>query len=313
MAAILVSTWEDGLFVFEGGAPHQELAGQSVQGLARDVAGNPIAIVGGHQLCRRTPEGKWITVGRSGEDLSCCVAVEEDIHLGTYKVPTVMRLHQGQHFEPLPGFDTVSGKDAWYAGTALVDGQIVGPPLGLRSIAATCDGKTLLANVNVGGIPRSVDCGETWHPTIDLSWDVHQVCAHPTRSDWVAAATALGLAISADGGELWSLHDSDLYGAYCSAVAFVGDQVLVAASADHFALRGAVYRFDPDRRGSLTLVGGGLPQWLTGIADTGNIAVCGAKAALVDGGGNLYSSDDRAATWTAVHKRLPYASGLPIV
>ena len=57
------------------------------------------------------------------------------------------------------------GKETWHAGTAVVDGRVVGPPLGVRSMAATCDGMALIANVRVGGIPRSTDGGVTWRPT----------------------------------------------------------------------------------------------------------------------------------------------------
>ena len=72
-----------------------------------------------------------------------------------------------------------SGRDTWYAGSAIVNGQRVGPPLGIRSVTATPDG-VLLVNVHVGGIVRSSDGGITWQPTIDIDTDVHQVCAHPT-------------------------------------------------------------------------------------------------------------------------------------
>jgi hypothetical protein len=88
----------------------------------------------------------------------------------------------------LAGFDAVAGRDTWYAGAAIVDGKLMGPPLGIRSMAATCDGAVLLANVHVGGIPRSTDAGLTWQPTIDIESDVHQVCAHPSRPDIVIAA-----------------------------------------------------------------------------------------------------------------------------
>ena len=69
---------------------------------------------------------------------------------------------------------------------------VMGPPLGVRSIAATCDGAALLANVHVGGIPQSTDSGLTWRPTIDIEADVHEVCAHPTRPEIVIAAAGAG-------------------------------------------------------------------------------------------------------------------------
>src|SRR6185369_15523564 len=104
----------------------------------------------------------------------------------------------------LTGFDNVESRDKWYAGSAIIDGKRVGPPLGIRSMAATCDGAVLLANVHVGGVPRSTDAGLTWRPTIDIDSDVHQVCAHPTRPNLVIAAAAVGLCVSRDTGETWA-------------------------------------------------------------------------------------------------------------
>jgi len=57
----------------------------------------------------------------------------------------VLRVDADGALEPLRGFDEVAGRDTWYAGSAVVNGQRVGPPLGIRSITATPDGALLLA------------------------------------------------------------------------------------------------------------------------------------------------------------------------
>lgn len=77
-----------------------------------------------------------------------------------------------------------------------------------------------------GGIPRSIDGGVTWRPTIDIESDVHEVRAHPTRPDIVIAAAAIGLYISRDAGESWSVEREGLHTTYCSAVAFSGNDML---------------------------------------------------------------------------------------
>jgi len=180
---VLVATWQDGLFVV-GDTLNQEFRGQSIRSLAPDGRGGALAIVDGRAraLCRRAPDGAWITIATTELELSCCVA----------------------------------GRDAWYAGSAVINGQRVGPPLGIRSITATADGTVLLANVHVGGIPRSTD-------------------------------------------------------------------------------------------------GGGLPEWIGGIADTRCIATHGSAAAIVDRQGNLYLSMDTGRSWSRRADGLTAPSSVLIV
>jgi len=212
----------------------------------------------------------------------------------------------------LSGFDAIEGRDTWYAGAAVVEGRLMGPPLGIRSIAATCDGAVLLANVHVGGIPRSTDAGRTWQPTIDIEKDIHQVCAHPTRPDIVIAAAAAGLCISRDAAATWTIEEQGLHAHYCSAVAFGRNDIFVAASTDHFATQGAVYRRPLDRNGPLLPLGGGMPKWIDGIADTNCIATRGLTVAVIDQSGRLYVSHDDGASWSPSVDRLSVPSGLHV-
>lgn len=304
---VLTATWQDGLFVCTGGATQQELRDLQVSGLARDGKGGALAIVGARSLRRRPATGSWSTLATAESDLSCCVAVGDAIYVGTHDA-RVLRVGAGGNLEQLRGFDDVAGRETWYAGTALIDGRVVGPPLGVRSIAATCDGAALLANVHVGGIPRSIDGGLTWRPTLDIDSDVHEVCAHPARPDVVIAAAAIGLCVSTDGGASWTFERDGLHGAYCSAVAFAGDDILVAASQDHFAPQGAVYRRKLHGAEPLVAVGGGLPRWTEGIVDTGCIASRGSSVAIADKAGNLYVSDDAGRSWSRAPQRIPSPS-----
>ncbi len=306
---VLAATWQNGLFVGDGKTFRQELADQPVSGLAPDGHGGALAIVNRRSLRRRTAAGEWSTMATSNSDLSCCVAVGNAIYVGTDDAH-VLRVGPDGILEQLAGFDSVAGRDKWYAGSALIDGRMVGPPLGIRSITATCNDAVLLANVHVGGIPRSVDGGVTWTPTLDIESDVHQVCAHPTRPDIIIAAAAIGLCISRDGGASWTFEQDGLHGSYCSAVAFVGDDILVAASEDHFAAQGAVYSRRLDGSGPLLPVGGGLPRWTEGIVDTSCIATHGSTVAVADKAGNLYVSQDAARTWSCAADRIPRASSL---
>jgi hypothetical protein len=84
----------------------------------------------------------------------------------------------------------------------------------------------------------------------------------------------------------------------------------VAASADHFAREGAIYRRPIDRDGEITPVGGGLPRWIDGICDTGNIAVRGSVVAVADRAGNLFLSGDAGHTWSRQDVQLPTPSSI---
>ncbi len=309
---VLVATWSDGVFAVAGKTTDHELRGQSVRAIASDGRDGTLAIVNGHSLQRRTPAGLWSTIATTELDLSCCVAVGDAVYVGTDDA-RVLRVDGDGRFEPLRGFDTVAGRETWYAGSAVIDGQRVGPPLGIRSIAATSDGAILLANVHVGGIPRSTDGGVTWRPTIGVESDVHEVRAHPTRPSIVMAAAAIGLCASQDGGATWDVEQAGLHASYCSAVAFAGDDVLVSASTDHFAAQGAVYRRRVDGHDSLAVVGGGLPAWTDGIVDTGCIATRGSTVALADKTGSLYVSADTGHRWSSRASGLPYPSGILIL
>jgi hypothetical protein len=311
-STILVATWREGLFVVSGGTRGQELANHSVRALAPDGHGGALAIVDGRSLYRRTPDGVWSAVATAEVDLACCVTVGDIVYVGTDDAH-VLRVSAAGEIEQLRGFDGVAGRDKWYAGAAIINAKRVGPPLGIRSITATSDGAVLLANVHVGGIPRSVDGGITWQPTIDINSDVHEVRAHPNRPGTVVAAAAVGLCTSSDGGAIWVVEQAGLHASYCSAVAFAGDDVLVAAAADHFAPKGAIYRRRLDEHCPLLMVAGGLPAWLDGIADTGCIATHGSAVAVADKGGNLYVSADTGRTWSRQADGIPTPIGVLIV
>jgi hypothetical protein len=245
-------------------------------------------------------------------NLSCCVAAGEMLYAGTDDA-LVLRVGAAEEMEQLRGFEKVAGRDKWHAGSAMIDGKRVGPPLGVRSMTATSDGAVLLANVHVGGIPRSADGGATWQPTIDIDSDVHEVRAHPNRPGIVAAATAIGLCTSSDGGATWEVEQRGLHALHCSAVAFAGDDILVSAAVDPFAPQGAIYRRGVDERGPLVRVSGGLPTWLDGKADTGCIAVNGSAVAVADMNGNLHVSDDHGRTWRRRADGIPMPSSVLII
>jgi hypothetical protein len=311
-----VATWRDGLFAVTGNKQTQEIASQTVTGLAPDGRGGALAIVGRHSLRRRAPSGEWATVATSSFELSCCMNVQDTIYVGTDDARMLRLSHAGGTLEPMDSFDSVAGRETWFAGSAIVNGQRLGPPLGIRSVAANSDGSILFANVHVGGIPRSLDGGKTWQPTIHINSDVHEVRCHPAHPGIVAAAAAVGLCISRDSGATWTIEQKGLHGLHCTAVAFSGNDIIFSAATDHFAAEGRIYRRPVEPAGPITAVEGGLPAglpgWIEGISDTGCIAANGSSIAVADSGGNLYGSDDFGQTWSCSTTCLPSPSGVLI-
>ena len=309
---ILVATWNDGLFAINGDGRTQEMANQRVRGLAPDGRGGALAIVGRDSLRRRAPGGEWTTIATSEFELSCCMAAGDAIYVGTDDARMLRLSHGGGVLDTLDGFDNIAGRNAWFAGSAIIDGKRVGPPLGIRSAAANSNGSVLFANVHVGGIPRSTDGGRTWQPTIDINSDVHEVRAHPVDPDIVVAASAIGLCISHDAGATWTIERDGLHAPYCSAVAFVGDDILVSTSTDHFATQGRIYRRPVRPDGDIVAVENGLPTWTNGIVDTGCIATNGSTIVVVDKAGTLYLSTEFGLAWSQSSSELPATSSVLI-
>jgi hypothetical protein len=309
---VLLATWRDGLFVIGEGGQSHELSNVPVRWVAPDGNGGALVIAGPNSLSARSPGGEWTTLALGDFELSCCMAAGDGVYVGTDDA-RMLRLNDANGvLEPIEAFDSVPGRDAWFAGSAVIDGQRVGPPLGIRSLTANSSGGILFANVHVGGIPRSIDGGKSWLPTIDVNSDVHEVCAHPMHPEIVVAAAAVGLCVSRDSGETWTIDTEGLHATHCYAVAISGDDVLVSASEDPFAAPGRIYRRPLRPDGSLEAVEGGLPAWTQGMVDTHCIAAKGSFVALADKGGNLYGSDDFGRTWSTVRTGLPSPSSILI-
>jgi hypothetical protein len=307
---VLVASWSDGVFVLTDSEREHELAGHPVRGLSADGRGGTLAIVDGHTLRRRAADGAWTKLADADCELSCCVVSNGAIYVGTEDARLFCL--DSDELVQLPGFDRVQGRETWWAGQMLVDGKLLGPPLGIRSLSATADG-ALLANVHVGGIPRSLDAGIRWHPTIEVASDVHEVRAHPSRAGIVMAAAAVGLCSSGDGGATWRVEQAGLHAPYCSALAFVDDDVLVSAAEHHFSDKGRIYRRKITGDPALSAVLDGLPEWTDGIVDTHCIAVSGSRVAFVDHGGHVYASIDAGRTWSRMASDLPSPSSVHIV
>ena len=250
------------------------------------------AILDGRAIWRTEGQDGWTQVADLvGLRATCLAGTRAGVVVGTSQAH-LLRV-AGDGLELVGSFDEAPGRERWFTPWG-------GPP-DTRSISD--DGEAVYVNVHVGGILRTPDRGQTWQPTLRIENDVHKVLARPGR---LYAACARGLAVSPDGGGVWTFHDEGLHAAYCRAVAVCGDALLLSAAEGPSGRRTALYRGTLDGT-SLERCGKGLPEFFDAHIDSLCLdAVPGGElAAFGLGDGSVYASPDRGESWDLV------ASGLP--
>lgn len=270
------------------GSAHPVLDGRRVTRLVRTAAGWWAAADGG--VLRRADDGAWHDVVASDAELTCILPLSHG-GLGGMRDGGLLRIADGA-VERVSGFDVVDGRVDWHAVPS-------GVPY-VRSMTVTADERVVLANVHVGGIPRSTDGGVTWIPTIDPEVDVHEVRAHSTESAIVVAAAGYGFAQSDDAGASWTMTTDGLHADYCRAVAFTNDAVLVTASNGPFNAEGAIYRRTIGDERPFEQCVDGLPHRFAGNVDTGCLDANGEDAVLVDAAGAVFASGDDGFSWSHI-------------
>ena len=226
--------------------------------------------------------------------LTCLALTSHGVFIGTSGAH-LLRI-KNKKLGMLHSFDRVTGRSEWFS----PDGE----EADTRSIAQSESG-AVFVNVHVGGIPRSTTGGETWKPTVPIEHDVHQVIAHPKREGLLFAAAAVGLCVSENDGDTWTVRTDGLHGDYCRAVALCGDTVLVTASTGPRSRRGAIYHTSLNPDDTLEKCEKGLPEWFSGNIDTGCLAAHGQRAAFGTKDGEVYASPDCGETWQRLAAGLP--------
>ena len=164
------------------------------------------------------------------------------------------------------------------------------------------DAGVILAGIELGGLMRSTDGGESWQDQRPGSQpDVHSLIWHPNARGRAYEAGGGGAAWSEDGGDTWRPADDgrDRHYTWSVAVDPVDpDLWYVSASTGPFAAHGRgdprahVYRREISGWKAL---GGGLPDPLPGMP----YALVATEGRLFAGlaNGALWESPDRGETW----------------
>jgi photosystem II stability/assembly factor-like uncharacterized protein len=164
------------------------------------------------------------------------------------------------------------------------------------------DAALLLVGIELGGLMRSMDGGETWEDhRAGAHTDVHALAWHPHVASRAYEAGGQGAAWSRDGGETWQPADQGRDRNYTWALAVDPDDPelwYLSASTGPFAAHGRrdpearIYRRDKDGWRALN---GGLPEPLPAMP----YALVAAPGVLLAGlaDGELWESSDRGDTW----------------
>jgi photosystem II stability/assembly factor-like uncharacterized protein len=165
------------------------------------------------------------------------------------------------------------------------------------------DAGTVLAGIELGGLMRSTDRGETWQDhRPGAHRDVHSLAWHPRVPGRAYEAGGEGAAWSDDGGDTWKTGDEERARRYTWSVAVDPEDPelwYVSASTGPFAAHG---RGDPQASVYRRRNGGwdaldGLPDPLPSMP----YALVATEDRLFAGlaGGELWESRDRGDTWRA--------------
>jgi photosystem II stability/assembly factor-like uncharacterized protein len=165
------------------------------------------------------------------------------------------------------------------------------------------DADLLLVGIELGGLMRSTDRGETWHDhRPGAQPDVHSLAWHPRAEGRAYEAGGGGAAWSEDGGDSWHAADEgrDRHYTWSVAVDPVDPELwYVSASTGPYAAHGGG---DPRallygrRDGAWHALAGGLSEPLPAMPYALVAFEGGLVAGLADG--RLWGSKDRGESWT---------------
>ena len=281
------------------------LAGSGAQCLAVDPADSDTVYAGlADGGVRRTSDGgeTWVDCGLSAPQVFSIAVSAADgaVYAGTEPSALYRSDDRGESWHELTGLLELPSRPTWSFPPRPWTSHV-------RWIAPSPhDANVVLAGIELGGLMRSTDGGETWEDQRPGSQpDVHSLAWHPQVEGRAYEAGGGGAAWSVDWGDTWSPADEgrDRHYTWSVAVDPVDPELwYVSASTGPFAAHGMrggdpqahVYR---RRNGGWDTLAGGLPEPLPAMP----YALVATQGRLLAGlsNGELWESPDRGESWRA--------------
>ena len=222
------------------------------------------------------------------------------VYVGSEPATVYRTSDGGETWEECSAFRAVPGSDEWSF-------HWEGRHAHVRALCLSpADPDVVYAGIEVGGILRSRDGGDTWEHLQGAHPDVHKLIASPSLPSTVYAATAHGPYRSDDGGDTWLDIGEGLERRHnIPIVPSPDDHNLVVAGVASSARR-------KEAQAVRSTDGGSTWARLEGLGADENMVVALAwdptVANRVFAGtdqGVIYASDDRGASWRVICDSLP--------
>jgi photosystem II stability/assembly factor-like uncharacterized protein len=223
----------------------------------------------------------------------------------------------GESWTELPGLREVPTVDKW---------SFPGPPHVAHAKHITFDprdAKTMYVSIEVGGLLRSTDAGQTWQDVPGMYEDVHRLLINPAEPNRMFVSGGAGLWASEDGGATWrntTDHDHEI-GGYPDQLVYHPSNpslMFVAAAQDtpgawrRTRFAGARIARSRDAGRSWELLTNGLPDRMQGNVEAMCLEAVGDGCSLFAAttAGEVFVSDDAGDSWSlAVQGLAPISKG----